>query len=168
MLATRVGQLVTYVPKADRDLPPDQQTRLTLKSLPARLRMKVMDASIRVDVDSHVGSVEPAGGTYIACQYGIETWEGLRDEHGREVPCLKRNLGTHTIVTDESLDRIGGIIMEVGTEIMKLNRLDQEERGASQGNSSSSPTWPAGGPSSTATATPSTGPLTAPPVAASP
>jgi hypothetical protein len=168
MLATRVGQLVTYVPRADRGLPADLQTRFTLRSLPARLRMKVMDRCVGVDAEAQVELAEPGSGMYTACQYGIETWEGLRDEDGRDVPCLKQNLGNHKMVTDASLDRIGGVIMEIGAEIMRQNRLDQEERGASLGNSSSSPTLPAGGPSSTATGESSVGRSTAPPAAGSP
>lgn len=174
MLATSTGTTVRFIRRDDRGKPADQQTTFILKSLCARARMLVLDHMVSIDEDSGVQMANPGTGMLAACQYGISDWENLLDEQGRQVHCKRRRRGPDEVLADESLNRIADGIMELGAEIVQMNRIGDEEDQESEevkttsGKSGSSSTSEPTGPSSATTAPSLPGSTPAPPAAAAP
>jgi hypothetical protein len=122
MITTTAGKESRYVLKEDRDKPEAEQTTFVLQTMKAKAKMKVTDAIVGFeDGEAAIGDAGTA--LYEACKYGIKTWENLRDENGEEVPCRFRLIGGGSILLEPSLDAIGTAIIELGSEILRINRL---------------------------------------------
>lgn len=174
MLATSTGTTLRFVRREDRDKPLDQQTTFILKSLCARARMIVLDHMVAIDNDSGIQIANPGTGMLAACQYGIEDWENLLDENGRQVHCKRRRRGPDEVLADVSLDRIAAALMELGAKIVEMNKIgddEDEEQGeatTTSGKSGSSSISEPDGPSSTTPAPSLPGSTPAPPATAAP
>ena len=143
MIATRIGHTERYVLKCDRHLPESEQTVFVLKVLTADGRAAVTDALVGTDEDSNPVA-RPGTGLLAACRRGIDSVERLRDSSGEEV-AVKHTLDVTTrVVTREGLDLIASAISEVGTRVLKLNRLDEDgdDKDSAGNASTSSPTSP--------------------------
>lgn len=124
VLATDPSGRFAYVPKADRSLPPDQQTTFWLRVLTVREREGL------VSLQGSVGIKEPARFLHIALRVGLDGWSGFRSSSGQEITCELAPRSDISFssraqyVTDAALERIPfGLMDELAMAILVQNSL---------------------------------------------
>lgn len=138
-IATRVGQVKSYVLREDRVAPESEQTVFQLRTLSARVKAMIEDSMVQGDMTAGEDGVatkmkiaSPGTGSYTAVRYGVTGWSNLKDHEGNVVePVFVDGDFGLKILSNDSMDRISGFIGELFGAVMRLNRLDDEAEGES-------------------------------------
>jgi len=142
-VATRVGRTERYILREDRNSPEDQQTVFHLKQLNARVRSMIQDDSFDVSVTDEDGEVRARFGStlYNAVRFGVEGFDNLRDPDNPSqcVECKKMRWRGQDALDGETMDYLAGFINELGSRIIALNKIDQDDEGNSRSSPGSSP-----------------------------
>jgi len=129
-----------YQSKLDPDAGKDGATTFKLGTLDSKVMGRLKDdaTTFAVNPTAPEDEVDVSVGQnqlyYLACQFGLRGWTGLKDTAGNDIPfrTFKRNMGgkSYAVVTDEVLSTIPQeVIAELGSKLMAMNDMTGVEAG---------------------------------------
>lgn len=129
MIATDISETMDYVPRGDRELPPEQQTVFVLRTFDAKTKAKVSDAGLRAERVGDDLQYQMAQGqsAYEYVRRGVKTWRNLKNGAGADVPCMTTKEEGREVLTEGSLNAVARVINELAGAVVRFNRLEQDE-----------------------------------------
>jgi hypothetical protein len=126
-IARTTRERIPYVPEAERELPPEQQTTFYLAVLPNWMMLALLQMQNEARHDRWI---------LLALTAGLRGWDNFPDENGVETPFTRETRRRRNIAGVEVLDPVSeaslnavpaNLLLELAKAIIEANQLTSAE-----------------------------------------